>query len=429
MTLRPGPIRGQILVTAALLATVAVTNRWLSFTAGFRLLRAHDEIDYRTIAVAAPHFPNVPVGEQHAQRFIPHYLVGLVARGLDANVDTVYLVAAILAALALSSLLAAAVSRIQLSLPAFAVCMAVFVLNAYTLRYYFLVPAELSDLLLVVGLMIALLGLIRGNYWIVVLGVAFATDARQTALPATLAVAYWLSFGPGWRDAASRVRAARALGALVTSAALYLVMVVATSSFSQSDTPGFAHLTVLADLERLPAGAGQLGQHVLRTFNALLAVLALLAAIALSRTRARRAARLPFEFWGCLLLGVSVAAQPLVLSPGYAAHNETRLAVQSLPFFVCALAYAMQGYEGRFGAPLTAKAAAAILALLAVGSLHHLYTTIGASTASQTVAIQLVTALCAATVCLISLRRVNRIDIGTSGTDGESQEPPNRQGI
>lgn len=380
---------------AGLLAFLAATNRWMSWVAGYRLLLAHDEIDYRAIARAAPNLPSAKLPEQHAQRFAFHYVIGLIAHSAEVRVESVYAIGVIAVAFALCLVLALILARIGVSTSVFAVCMAVFILNTYSLRYYGIAPAEIADLLFDAGLLVALLGLIDHRFWIVLAGIGFATLARQTALPAAFAVACWTYFGPGWRDEITSLRVGHSVGVVVFSAGLYVLLARVAAPFSASTTPGLAHFTVLADLERLPAGLGNLGQHVLRSINGLLSVAALIAVAVLSRRRSHRAAPLPFEFWGCLLIAASVAIQPLIFSPEYAAHNETRLAVLSLGALVCALAFALRDLE-RLRGPLAPMTAVALIAVLAVGSLHHLYTVIGTSTASQTVVLQFLAAACLA---------------------------------
>ncbi len=364
----------------------------MSWGAGYRLLGANDEASYRVIARAAPGLPSARLPEQHAQRFAFHYVVGLIAHATGASVESIYAVAVIAVVFALCAALGLVLARIRVSTPVFALCVGVFILNTYSLRYYGLAPGEIADLWFDLGLLVGLLGLVDRRYRLVLVGIAVATLARQTAVLAALAVAYWAYFGPEWREAGRRLRGARSVGVVVVSVGLYVLLVRIAAPFSASTTPDFAHFTLLADLERLPSGLGRLGQHGLRTVNGLLSVAALIGVAVLARRRSDTAAPLPFEFWGCLLIAASVVVQPLIFSPEYAAHNETRLAVLSLGALVCALAFAWRDFERSPLPPVVV----ALLAVLAVGSLHHLYTVIGTSSATQTVALQVIAAACVA---------------------------------
>lgn len=404
--------RREIGVVAGLLAFVAATNRWIGFQAGFRLLQAHDETDFHAIAVAAPHLPTAKLQEQHAQRFPFHYVIGLIASGLGLNVDTVYRIAMLLTAVALCGLLAAIVTRIGVTLPIFATCMAAFVLNTYSLRYYGLAPAEIADLLFALGVLISILGVIEQRLELILAGVAWGTLARQSEVPVAIALAAWVAFAPGWRDAAPLVRALRAVATLALTGAIYGAEVAIAAPFSAHTTPGFAHFTILSDLEHLSSRTG-LGQHFVRSFNGLLGVGALLlvalAVLVRGRDGVGNAARaLPAGFWGCALVAGAVILQPIVFSPEYAAHNETRLAVLGLGALVCMLAFALRELDRRLPGTLTARTAAVVTAILAVGSFHHLYTVIRTGSANASVALQLVTALCAAAVLAVAVRRAAR---------------------
>jgi hypothetical protein len=400
----------ETLIVAGLLVFIGATNRWISWQAGYRLLRAHDEADYRAIATAAPGLPTTKLQVQHAQRFAPHYVIGLLGHVFDLNV--VYSVAAILLAICACVLLAVVLGRIGASRPVFAVCMAVFVLNTYSLRYYGLAPGELSDLLLDAAVLLTILGLLDHHYWVVVLGIAIGTVARQTAVPVAVAVALWLLLDPKWRDVEPSQRVLRAGGVLAVSAGLYAVVVAVSAPFSAQTTPSFSHFTLLADLEALPSGLGQLGQHFLRTVNALLSVGALLVVGLILRHRDHPRTSLPFPFWGCLLIAAAIILQPAVFSPQYAAHNETRLAVMGLGALVCSLAYVLRDVRG-----LTPALAAVIVAVLAVASFHHLYTIVGTTNATQTVVLQVV----AAAVLAALLWTTRRASLATAEQGGPAR--------
>ena len=376
-----GDRRNRLLVIGALLGLLAATNRWLSWAAGYRLLTARDELDYRAIAHAAPRLPHQRLAEQHAQRFAYHWLIGELAHGLGTGVETVYAVGAVVLAIAVCLLLWLALER--LSLPAFVICLAAFALDAYSLRYYWLAPGELGDLIFEGWFLVTIAGLIRGRLEVVLAGVVGATLARQTMVPPALVAAWWVWAGPGWRDAARRRRGAAMLAVAIASVATFIAESRVAAPFSYGTTPDLAHFTLLADLARLPAGLGTLAEHGLRSVNALFAVSALLA------VAGRR--RLPFAFWGCLALGAAVSLQPLVFSPQYAAHNESRLACLGLGAFVVALGIALAAWEREEA--IAPRTATIIVALLAVGSLHHLYTVVGTASAAQTAVLQFVVAI------------------------------------
>lgn len=86
------------------------------------------------------------------------------------------------------------------------------------------------------------------------------------------------------------------------------MLVVVSAPFSAQTTPGFSHFTLLAELEALPSGGGQLGQHLLRCANGLFSVGALLIVGRLLGRQSRHSRPLPFAFWGCLLIATMIIA-------------------------------------------------------------------------------------------------------------------------
>jgi hypothetical protein len=388
-------------IAVGLVAFVAATNRWLSWQAGYQLLQAHDELDYRAIAVASPGLPQSRLQVQHAQRFVPHYLVGLV--GHVISVDVVYEIAALLVAVITVVLLGRVLNRIGLPRRVYAVCMAVFVLNPYSLRYYGLAPGEFGDLLLDAAVLLTILGLLEHRALLIVLGVAGGTLDRQTMVPVAVAVALWLLIDPGWRTVPLRKRVLLSGSVIGVCGGLYAVAVVVSAPFSAHTTPDFSHFTLLSDLEALPHGLGDLGQHFLRCANDLFSVGALILVAAVARRRRRMDKALPFAFWGCLMIAAAIILQPVVFSPQYAAHNETRLAVMGLGALVCCLAYLLQDATW-----ITRTASGLIVALLALGSFHHLYTIIRTANAHQTVALQVLVAAALAAVIALAATRQRR---------------------
>jgi hypothetical protein len=393
--------RGCAGIAAALLAVVAATNRWVSWAEGFRLLNPLDERSYIAIARAAPHLPKRKLPQEHAQRFVFHYLIGLIAHGVGLAPEKLYLVAAVLVMLVLVGLMALVLRQLEIGTSAFAICLAVFVLNTYSLRYYLLAPGEIADLLFEVGLVVSLLGLLRARYPLVLLGVVVATLARQTEVPVALVTAAWVYAGPGWTAAPQRDRLLRAGLVLAITAAIYIAEVAISAPFGRASTPDFTHWFLISDVESLPTGAGALGQHFLRSVNGLLAVAALFAVAVWAGRRGRAttpggAAGLASPLLWTLAVAAAIIIQPLAFSAQYAAHNETRLAILGLAPCVVALGYVLKPLLER--RPLSSRTTWVLLVILAVDSLHHIYTTIGTDRASQTVILQIVCAAALAAV-------------------------------
>jgi hypothetical protein len=410
----------MVLAASVLLGFLAATNRWRDWGASLSLVQANDERDYRAIALAAPHLPSAKLQNQHAQRFVFHYLIGLLGRPF--SVDGVYAVATVATVIGLLAVLMCVLRSLRLSTPAAVVCLAVFILNAYSIRYYLIARGEITDLFFDLGVLVSLWGLFGRRYWLVLVGTIVAALARQTELPAAviLGVAVW--FWPGRVAPARWTRLGRAGLVPVTALIIYVIEVHVARSFSYDTTPGFGSFTVWGELKALPSGAGTLAQHVLRSVNGLFGAGALLLAGLIALPAGRRWRSLPWEFWAGLAVSGAIAAQALGLSAGYAAHNETRLSVLALGSLVCALAVLLEQLERR-GRALSARVAAVLTALLAVGSFHHLYTIVGTANVHQTVVLQ---ALVAVGVLFI-LVRYERRRRSESSSGGPAPQPGSTQ--
>jgi hypothetical protein len=376
-------------IVAGTLAVLALTNRWLSWTAGMGLVSGHDEGVYRQIALAVPGLPRVRLPNQNAQAFAPSYVVGLVAHGLGMSVESAFRVMVAVLILGICLALHLALGRARVSTPAYAVCMAVLILNTYALRYYLIASGSIEDLSFVLMLSVALGGMASRRFPIALIALGLASFTRQTALVLGLPLAWWALCGPGWREARAAVRWARAVALAVTPVAGYLIVLAVVSSFSAPTTPGLTGLTVLGDFEHLPRRLGALVEHLVRVLDPLFAVLVLIG-VALMGQRGRR---IPFEVRGTAVVAAVIAVQPLLLNTTYSGHPG-RLAVLSLwPLTLC-LGYLL-GWRERTGREVSPRTAVAIVVVLAVGSLQYLYTVVGPSDAPQGVVLQLMAAAAA----------------------------------
>ena len=100
-----------------LLAAAALTNRWMSFASGMRLVQAHDERSYRAIAGAAPSLPSEHLPIQHAERWPVHWLVGSLADLFGVSLDTAYRVAMAIAVVAVVGVVALVIRRLAPAWP------------------------------------------------------------------------------------------------------------------------------------------------------------------------------------------------------------------------------------------------------------------------------------------------------------------------
>jgi hypothetical protein len=339
-------------------AFVLLVQRWPSWEEGIRVRYAWDVRYYELIARAAPGFPQTDMLRAYAQRFPSHWLVGAVHDLTDAPVRTLYRIAT-LVCLALALL---AVHRALVTLGAgvrgHALAVGAFAASAYPVHYLLAAPGMLSDAVFVLGLAVALLGLVRGSPWLAVAGLALGVLGRQTALPVALAAALWAAFAPGPR----RRRALAATALVAVPAALYVALHLASDGFSGPRSAGIDDLTVLGFL----TGVEPFVEHVGRVVLGIAVPAALV-------TGAWLRARGPLPL-GPLLLAAAVVAQPLLLGPLANVSNEPRLAGLAAPALAVAAGGLLAG--ARLGRAETLVCAAAI----AVGGLHHRYTVAGPGT-------------------------------------------------
>ncbi len=367
-------------LVGGLLALVGATNRWMSFGAGFVYARANDEHAYLRIANAFPHLPEGQLPSQHAQRWPGHWLIGGIADLLGTQPELVYRWAAIALAVAILLVLAAVLMRIGASTGLALVCLAVFALNPYALRYYALAPGYLDDLVLELGVALVLLGLAVRRLPLVLGGLLLGVLGRQTMVPVALVAAPWVVLAPGWRTAPRPARAARALAALGLPVGAYLAIRAVAAGFSLREVP-FSRLTILDAVSALPGTAHDLANHFAHVAIVLLPIGALLLA-ALLRSGLRGQ---PPLFWAALAIGLVIVAQAAALNPDpifndYGSSNEPRLTAMALAALAIALAAAQPHVSPRL--------ALAALAGLLLASLHQDFTIVSTGSAGATFALQ-----------------------------------------
>ncbi len=388
--------RASLPIVGGLLALVAVTNRWMSWDRGIDHAGATDQHSYMIIVRAYPGLPDAPMADQHADRWVLHWLVAALADLTGSSPETVYRWAALALVVAICLALAAVLIRVGASAATSALALAVLVLNPYALRFYGFAPGYLADLAFELGAAILLLGLLRRALPLVVAGLVIGVVARQTMLLVVPAAVLWIVFDPAWRAYAS-TGASRWLRAGIAVAATVFAYVIVTSVAGSFSEPGYplSRLTILDTLMDLPATAGDMVNHFGHVAIVLLAIGALLVA-ALLRTGPRS---LPFAFWGSLAIGAIVVAQALVLNPDpvsydYSSSNEPRLTAMGLGPLLIAFAIARATTERESGDALryAPALAATCVALLAVGSLHQTYTVVSTGSAAATLALQMLIA-------------------------------------
>src|SRR4051812_35133520 len=180
------------------------------------------------MAKAAPHFPAEALPSQHANRFVPHYLVGLGADLFHAGIRPFYYVCAFALLFLLLWLVDRLVAPLRLRRIGYALCIGALVTNPYLYRFLAICPGRLADTVFMIGGAAALLGLLRGRGLLLVVGLVVATLGRsESAFPLLILapVGIWLS--PLWKQRASLQRWLTAAAAVAAPLVAYALVVVA----------------------------------------------------------------------------------------------------------------------------------------------------------------------------------------------------------
>ena len=189
--------------------------------------------------------------------------------------------------------------------------------------------------------LVALLGLLRANPWLLVGGLVVATLGRsESVFPLAVARADRRARS---RRTGERATRPRSLGRArpprcVVPLGVYGLIVIADDSFSRRDHPGFWGLTIFGTLRDLPEAArarsGSTGSRIVIGVVGRSGADRRRARRPVARAGAREARRSPF--WAALVAGIAVSGEALILSPGFIHGNSPLLSALGAAFFVVA---------------------------------------------------------------------------------------------
>ncbi|MET0452986.1 MAG: hypothetical protein ABW137_14250 [Mycobacterium sp.] len=366
--------------------------------AGIAAAPTGDAVDYRAIAIAAPGLPHEEIGSAYTGRFVVHYLVGELSSATGMPLGFAYGVALVAVLLTLSAVVYGLLR--DRSTSEFAIAAALFALSPYALRPYLLQTTLLQDLVFVIGLGVCLLGLRQRLVVPVLAGLVVAVLGRQSAIAVAPVAAVWILADPAWRSATSRrPRTVAAAAAVLLTAGVYVAIKAFTAPFTGDYEPSVLRNSVLNRIGDLPGAATELAAHAARTAVPLIVPLAVIVTLVVCVG----ARRVGFRTWATLVVAASIVAQPLMIDPAWPgfAYNEQRLAALALLPLACAAGDLYAQWRRR---PLAGNWLVLVLALLAVGSLHHEFSLVGPASLAVFLAVQVAVAVAVAALVTLNNR-------------------------
>ena len=365
--------RLRLYISWALTLFIILTNNWMGWDAGIKSI-AWDAASYEIIAQAAPSLPQVQLLFHHAQRIFGPYLAGSLSNiaGLPPQVIFYFLAGICIFA----SILFVHKSLVSLWLSTwnYTVCMSLFILNPFTLRYYMIAPGMLPDIMFVTGLAIILFGLIGRHFRSVLIGTLIAALGRQTAAVLIPGLVLWLYAGKGWVDLAPSKKIACISSAVLVIISVYFMTGHIVSSFA-SESINIEHLTGLFYYLAGPETNARYTFHfIVYVFMPFLVPLAVVTGISL---RNRSLFSLPVEAWASLLFVAGIIAQPILAGPDITRLEGGRLSSLGIVPLIISSSFLMMNSGPPKNGNIPALLKIILTSALLTGSLHFKHTIIG----------------------------------------------------
>jgi len=158
------------------------TNYHLQFKDAIEWVQANDVFAYLHISESAPRFPSERIAFHFSQRWIPHYLIGIVSDLFSIDLGTVYVLSALFIIFSILWVFFG-ILQMETSHAGYA-CLLFLILSvsSFSYRLVIFMPGLFADLVCVLGLVLSLRGLIyRKVYWIL-FGMVVATLGKQLSL-------------------------------------------------------------------------------------------------------------------------------------------------------------------------------------------------------------------------------------------------------
>ncbi len=405
----------RLLSTLLFCGLLLLTNRWLSYEEGISVLIADDTKSYMAIAKAAPALPDgsVKLASNHTMRFVPAWKVGTMAHILGVSEQSVFLVATLIICGLIVWLTHKILSLLNITDAQYSLCMALFILSPYTFRYYLAVPAMIGDMVFVLGLGGVMLGLLRVQLPMVLLGGFVAVIGRQNAIIFLPAVIIWMLVGNGWKNAVLTARLVKAAALVAVIVVPYILLGIITAPFSEHGLENEALTGVFTwamSANPISAKFRQFVEYMLRINICLLLPLFILAGALWARLSGSSERlrdflrRLPREVWLALLVMTALYGFAFLGGPDLFMSGVTRYVSHSMIGLFVAFAVVLR--ELKVFEKINGVSSLLLGALIMTGSFHHI-TTFGGSTSDKAAyfaAISVVVALTAGVVTYFSVK-------------------------
>ena len=360
------------------LSFAVVTQRWMGFDQGSQFVVATSSPLYVEIARAAPTYPS-SAPYYIAERALPHFGVGVVAKALGISVETAYLGTTI--ALIFLILLTVYFGLVQLRIPSelSALLLSSILLNPYAFRYYLLAQPMFTDLIFVLGLALLVLGLFYARFAVVLVGLLIAVLGRNTVLlilPGAL-LGIWAFFEP-------RLRLLKMGVALVVTIVAVKLLEAHAMTLGKPEWSEAGLLFSMASWISSPDfSLTVLAQHVLRSFLPILIPLAFLFGTTALEGTGKKFKNLKAQALLLIVAGILVAA--LLPSPAIQQNSQGRFSAYAIVVMTLLVGWLWSGSSASAsesvepGAEVKVRQGLWIVLGVTLGaaSLHHMYTIIG----------------------------------------------------
>lgn len=359
------------------------TNKWLSWDVGKKYLMADDVNLYVEMAEKAPSVEYVGIRFHIAQRFFVNSIVGNLSNLTGVGIPEVFFLLTFLCSLILLWCMHKLLLLFDVSLQNYCLGMSLFIFNPYIFRYHVLVPGLLHELVFLIGVFIVIIGLIEVKLFKIVIGCVLSVLARQTTVLMIPGLILWILFGSKWK---SKDLLMRCFAAFLSGLSIIIMYLITShvASLSLSKSENLDHMMgIIQWIQENGFNIPIIAELTLRSFMSHLLILSFIVAASINMKKYSINIKLPFEFWALMIMMLAVVSQPILAGPfhtGYPKGNGTRLGMMGIiPTFAALFVFikSIKCWPERLNWKELLLFGCGIL----LGSIHHMYTSFGPSSA------------------------------------------------